>query len=135
MKILVCGSRDWTDRQFINAALKQHCSAGDILIHGDCRGADLLAESVGLRLGMHVIACKANWRFYKNSAGPIRNGIMASLNPDLVIAFHDNFLESKGTKDMIEKATRACIKCLLFSHNTFGEQGVELGGENGHIPI
>jgi len=103
--------------------MERYCHAGDILFHGDCAGADILAESVGRRIGMHIVAFKANWNYYKKAAGPIRNRLMVTFSPDLVLAFHDDIDSSKGTKDMVNQAKAKCVKVLLFSHKSEKEQG------------
>lgn len=35
--------------------------------------------------------------------------------PDLVLAFHDNLSESKGTRDMVQRAKRAGVPVYLVS--------------------
>jgi YspA, cpYpsA-related SLOG family len=54
MRILACGSRDWTKRTPIKFALRQYggddCLA-NTLIHGNARGADLIAASVAFDMG------------------------------------------------------------------------------------
>lgn len=58
---------------------------------------------------MGVESFPANWSQYGHAAGPIRNQKMLDQNPDLVIAFHFDLEHSKGTKDMINRAKKACI--------------------------
>jgi len=41
---------------------------------------------------------------YGKAAGPIRNREMFKKRPDLVVGFHENIFQSKGTKDMISVA-------------------------------
>ena len=116
-KVLVCGSRNWRDRELIKAAMLRHgCSAEDILFHGNCAGADLIAEDVGMALGMHIVAFKPNWRHFKLAAGPIRNGLMLSFLPDMIIAFHDDIKNSKGTKNMVSLARTAGVRAFVHSH-------------------
>ena len=48
------------------------------------------------------------------AAGAIRNGQMLTEGkPDLVVAFHGNISISKGTKNMVEQATKAGIRCIV----------------------
>lgn len=82
MKILVCGSRDWTDRETIRAWLSRF-PKGSTVIEGDngevdkegraFRGADKIAGEEAAALGFIVRAYPANWRDQGRAAGPIRN--------------------------------------------------------------
>lgn len=117
MHILVCGSRDWTDRLTIGRALYA-CKRkyGDFwLVHGNCRGADKLAGYVALNdMELPVIAVPAMWEKNGKAAGPIRNKYMIDhCHPDLVLAFHKDYLNSKGTRDMIRKADEARIDFIV----------------------
>lgn len=86
MKVLITGSRNWTDREVIKYHLAD-LPADTTVIHGAARGADQLADSVARELGFEVIAVPADWTLHGRAAGPIRNQRMLEHNPDLVIAF------------------------------------------------
>lgn len=77
------------------------------VIHGDARGADLLAAAAAMRLGFGVRAFPANWKLHGRAAGPIRNLQMLDERPDKVIAFHDG--RSRGTQHTIDEARRRGI--------------------------
>lgn len=51
--ILVSGSREWEDKSAIYEALKVY-PFGSILIHGGCRGADVLCGRFGASKGFKV---------------------------------------------------------------------------------
>lgn len=51
MRILVCGSRDWTDEKAIRTELEKYTEHRIILITGGCRGADTIASKIGTKLG------------------------------------------------------------------------------------
>ena len=114
--ILVCGSRDWNDKEAIRRALSGLDNDKDtLIIHGDCEGADKLAGVVAKNLGLKVEAYPADWDKHGSAAGPIRNQQMLDEGkPDRVYAFHDDWKNSKGTKDMIMKATQAEVPVFLF---------------------
>lgn len=126
--ILVCGDRNWDNYAVIHRALfrawNEHLVATKvagtstrniIVIHGAAKGADTQGGYAAHRLGFGVRTYPANWNRYKKGAGPIRNSLMLKENKiDLVLAFHDNFFESKGTKDMVEKALDAKIPVVLY---------------------
>ena len=115
MKILICGSRNWTDHGIIKNFLSQIPQQSTI-IHGDCRGADKIAAEIALSLGMKVITFPANWKNEGRSAGPKRNmRMLKEGNPDLVVAFHESIETSKGTKDMIEKASKMGVAVKIIS--------------------
>ena len=113
-RILICGSRDWTSHNTIKSVLSNY-SKEIIVITGGCRGADTIAENVAKNLGMTVQVFNADWKKYGPSAGPIRNQKMLEEKPDLVIAFHENLDNSKGTKDMVNRARKAGIEIMIVS--------------------
>lgn len=109
--ILVCGSRGWTFRRPIEAVLERE--GNDIrLIHGGCRGADLLAAAIALQRGIdpdNIISEDADWNQYGSAAGFIRNQLMLDrYHPDAVYAFRATG-KSNGTDDMVERSLLAKI--------------------------
>lgn len=101
MRVIVCGSRDWRDPEPIRARLRQ-LPPDTVIVHGACRGADLMAGFVAQRLGLRVEPVPANWRAFGMSAGPIRNRAMLRRGADLVLAFG---AEGRGTKNMLRLAS------------------------------
>ena len=114
--VIVCGSREWSDYGLIRKRLKQ-LPKTMLVIEGDCRGADRIAGEVAASLGLQVTKIPAQWARYGKAAGPKRNQEMLDLKPVLVIAFHDDFDSSKGTKDMVTRARRAKIVTEVISHH------------------
>lgn len=115
--VIVTGSRNWIDKSIIRMAIIQ---AGKIslLVHGGCRGADVIAGEVASSLGISVIACQANWRLYGKSAGRIRNAQMLNdYKPDLILAFP--LPSSVGTHHMMGIAGMHKIEI-----RTYGLKGV-----------
>lgn len=113
MRLLVCGSRHFTDDTLLDntlfdiTGLRDHYNFGTI-IHGNAKGADTFAALWGYRMGWKVKAFPADWEEYGKAAGPIRNKQMLDEGkPDLVIAFWDG--KSTGTKNMIEQAQKTGI--------------------------
>ncbi len=111
-KLLVCGDRNWTDKEAIYCRLRE--LGKRIIIEGDARGADRLAGEVADELGYPHVKVPANWNFYKKAAGPIRNRWMLDLVPDHVLAFHRDLENSKGTKDCVTEARRRGITTEVF---------------------
>lgn len=114
MKILACGDRFWNDKEKIRARLSV-LPQGTEIIHGAARGADSIAGMLARALGFSVRAFPADWNKHGKAAGPIRNRLMLDQKPDLVIAFHSNLAESRGTKDTVEEAKRRGITVELIT--------------------
>lgn len=110
MKILITGSRDWTDRRRIIARLME-LPDDTTIIEGGAIGADLVAAHVARALNFHVITAKADWSKYGRAAGPLRNRAMLDMKPDLVIAFCKN--QSRGTMDCVKAAIERGIPVEL----------------------
>jgi len=108
MKVVITGDRNWTDRGKIRDRLSL-LPPGSTVIVGGCRGADQLAEEEAYKLGNTIILIRADWATYGRAAGPIRNGWMLDEEPDLVLAFHPNLAESKGTADCVRQARKRGI--------------------------
>ena len=86
--VLVCGSREWTDRTTILGRLKRY-PRGTILIHGACGhfdekhdmlvGADRIAADVGEEIGHCPLSMPAPWKKRGNAAGPMRDRLMVEV--------------------------------------------------------
>jgi len=114
MRVLVCGSRDWELISLIRQELSK-LDRGAVIIHGACRGADSIAGIAAQELGLRVREFPADWGRYGRAAGPIRNKQMLDEGkPDVVWAFHENFLKSKGTRNMVDLAMGEKIPVILF---------------------
>lgn len=112
MRVLICGDRNWKDTEAIARCVKA-LGPGTTVIHGAARGADGIAGEIAERRAMAVEAYPADWNQYGKSAGPIRNRqMMKEGKPTLVVFFHNNLKQSKGTKDMVEVATKAGIPAI-----------------------
>ena len=116
MRVLVCGSRDWTDAALILETLRGVAEV-TVVIHGAAPGADTLAGEAARAMGIPVQAFPADWDRYGRAAGPIRNQRMLDEgHPDLVLAFHDDIASSRGTADMFRRALAAGVQVRLVSH-------------------
>lgn len=112
MRILITGSRDWTDQRLIEAAIVEAMVFGKdwprivpTIIHGGARGADSMADGVAIRRNLKQEAHPADWGQYGKRAGFIRNAEMVKSGADICLAFIKN--ESKGATmcaDLAEKA-------------------------------
>jgi len=112
MRVLICGDRNWKDRDSIFACVSALPESVPI-IEGEARGADRIAGQATRFYGHTVFEFPADWNQYGKAAGPIRNRqIMKEGKPTLVIFFHNNLKQSKGTRDMVEVATKNDIPVI-----------------------
>ena len=116
MKILITGGRYWSDRDKISNALFDASAPGDIIIEGGAPGADTIARQVcdWMRPRRRWIELRADWELYGKAAGPIRNREMLDLQPEIVLAFHEDLANSRGTKDCAEEAIRRGIPVAVY---------------------
>lgn len=120
MKVLITGDREWDDIKTALDTLEQ-LPPGTIIVHGACRGADVTCAAVAEALGFTVRAYPADWDRFRKGAGPIRNQQMLDCEHrpdepiDLCLAFHNNFVQSRGTKDMVSRVEKAKIPWRLVS--------------------
>jgi hypothetical protein len=122
MRLLVCGSRHWTDKAAMERLLSTcqewnlNGTRIDTVIEGEANGADKLAKAVATEMGIPVEPYPADWDRYGKAAGPIRNRQMLKhAKPDAVLAFHRNIARSRGTLDMVNCAIRMGIPTFLWN--------------------
>jgi hypothetical protein len=116
MQVLICGSRNWTNRARIQSVLvnllirtkEPHLT----IITGGARGVDTIAHEEALRQGYLTKVFPAEWEKYGKSAGFKRNLQMLDQNPDRVIAFWDG--KSKGTEHTITEANKRGIEVEII---------------------
>lgn len=128
MRLLICGSRNWSDLDLMVRAIQMYTkgvSEPIQLMHGGARGADRLTDQAAERLNLASPEVYfADWDTYGRQAGFVRNQRMLENRPDAVLAFKDNFqhsLRSGGTEDMVARAIGARIETMLFQHRADGE--------------
>src|SRR5690349_15983237 len=78
--VLVTGSRDWNNMGIIEEELNK-LEKSTIIVHGGCRGADLMAAHSWKSSGGETIEMKADWDAHGKAAGPIRNKHMLESYP------------------------------------------------------
>lgn len=117
MLVLICGDRNWTEYYPIKREIVGHNldPKKDVIMHGNCSGADRIAGEIGMANGFTVKVFGAQWHIYGAGAGPRRNVQMLEQKPDLVLAFHPNIGISKGTSHMVNIARAAGVKVEIFS--------------------
>lgn len=120
MRILITGSRDWTDRNTIfNAILDLREDfpfywEDVVIVHGDCpTGADFLAQSIAEQCDLVTERHPADWQAFGKFAGPKRNQEMVDLGADVCLAFP--LYPSKGTRHCMGAAEKAGIPVRVFA--------------------
>lgn len=127
-RILVTGSREWTDaatvkRELQNLVVQRSPYGGFVVrqgrklndfvvVHGACpRGADTIADTVARKLGLTTEPHPAEEHGRWPECGPKRNSYMVSLGADICLAFPT--VHSRGTWDCIHKANAAGIRVVI----------------------
>lgn len=107
-RILVTGSRDWTDTQTVLDALDYHTLASDTLVVGDCpTGADRIATDRWREFGGHLEVHRADWSRWGRAAGPRRNLDMVRSGADVCLVFIRG--GSRGASHCANEAEKAKI--------------------------
>jgi hypothetical protein len=111
MKVIIAGGRDVTNYAYVEAAAKE--SGFDIteVVSGCARGADTLGEMWAKANSLHIKKFPADWDNLGKKAGHVRNCQMGDY-ADALIALWDG--ESRGTKHMIDYATKKGLKVFVF---------------------
>jgi len=111
VKLLICGSRDFNDFDFMSRRLDEYLSSADLskieIVSGGAMGTDTLAERYARENNIQFTKFPAEWDRYGRSAGFIRNDEMAkycSGPKNTCVAFWDG--SSSGTKGMMKSALR-----------------------------
>lgn len=114
MKVLVCGGRDYTDKEQVFLCLdkiKQILGDDLRICHGGARGADSLAGEWAQSRNVSCTVFPADWASHGRSAGPLRNlQMLVTFQPDYIL----DFPGGKGTRDMLKKASHAKITRFEF---------------------
>tara|TARA_B100000214_G_scaffold100086_1_gene69745 strand:+ start:2446 stop:3102 length:657 start_codon:yes stop_codon:yes gene_type:complete len=117
VRVLVCGGRDYQDRDFMWNKLEQvmaHVDSNNEFIyslaHGAAKGADSLAGEWAKEKDIEVEEYPADWHIHGRSAGMYRNKVMLNTKPEYVIGFFGGV----GTANMIRIAKEAGIKTHHF---------------------
>jgi YspA, cpYpsA-related SLOG family len=126
MRILVTGSRYWTDGAAVRGAIAEAMDERGILtrsgaiteqvtiVHGSATGADRHAHQWAMSLRGLMVSepHPANWASAGTAAGPIRNQEMVDLGADVCLAFPLG--ESRGTRDCMRRAAKAGIPVINY---------------------
>lgn len=110
MKVIVAGSRSFSDYNTLEKELNNLEFEITTIISGTAHGADRLGEVYASEYNIPVDRYPADWNQYGKSAGYIRNVEMAK-EADALVAFWDG--TSKGTFHMINIARKKGLKVIV----------------------
>lgn len=120
-RVLVCGGRHWKDYKTIFDEVSKIDDI-EVIIHGAARGADTLGGKVADNLNIPTEIYPAQWNKHGRSAGPIRNvEMLTEGRPDIVLAFHPNIVNSKGTKHMVKISLKNNTMVRVISKKSHDE--------------
>lgn len=109
---LICGGRDFCDRDLFGSVMRrllEQRGRPSRIVHGDCRGADRMADKWCRSMGIKAIPVRAEWTRLGRAAGPIRNQRMLDEHAiDVLVAFPGN----NGTADMVRRARKAGLSVI-----------------------
>lgn len=125
-RLLICGDRFWINYpRVLTCVRKAHGTEPiDVIIEGECRGADKMGRKAGEEIGLSVDAgtilpFPADWKGKGLAAGPIRNQQqLVEGKPTEVWAFHNRLTNSTGTRDMVNRALRAGLPVYNITDTT-----------------
>ncbi|MEN6554619.1 MAG: DUF2493 domain-containing protein [Methanobacterium sp.] len=110
MRTIIAGGRDFVSYDLLKKAVTECGWRPTVVISGGAKGADFLGERWAKENNVPCEVFPADWNKYGRKAGPIRNIQMAE-NAEALIALWDG--ESRGTKHMIDTATRKGLKVYI----------------------
>lgn len=122
MKLLIAGSRSFSDYEFLCSEMKQLTWVSEI-VSGGAKGADALGERWASENGVLITRFPADWGRFGRAAGIYRNSDLASY---CGLIFWDG--KSRGTLDMIDKLRRSGKprKVWISEENVYGGSGQSL---------
>lgn len=123
MRVIVAGSRNFTDRDLLYLMLQEavgptYTTYGPrhTIVQGFARGADRMAYDWGKAYGCRVQTFYPDWQQHGKAAGYIRNRAMVESEPkaDLCLIFYGPNGETAGTKNTEELARNAGIPVRVY---------------------
>lgn len=120
MRVLITGSRNWTDEEAIERALvtlTYDAPPDDItIVHGGALGADHLAGLRAFSCGYATEVHRPDYKAYPGHLAPLkRNDAMLDSGIDLVLAFMLGTPERGGTKYTVDGAKRRGIPVIIYN--------------------
>ncbi len=117
MRIMVTGSRNWTDRSPVMWALDQFKHHFPVtLVHGGARGADRIAHELAREREMATEVWLPEYDKYPGYIAPLkRNDAMLDSKIDYVLAFMLGTPEKGGTLYTVNGAKERGIPVIIYN--------------------
>ena len=121
MKVIVAGGRDFNDYKLLKETLDNFQQEyGNIteVVSGTAKGSDKLGEQYANENNIPIKRFVPDWEGLGKKAGHVRNrkmGDYAKEHNGMLVAFWDK--QSRGTKGMIEYATKIGLKSVVVYYN------------------
>ena len=112
MRTIIAGSRSITNYEEVKKYLYVYREDISKVLCGCAKGVDEIRKQFAYEYTIPIEYYPADWNKYGKRAGYIRNIEMAK-NADFLIAIWDG--KSKGTKNMIDIATKAGLKVITIT--------------------
>ena len=100
MKIIIAGSRDYTDYDVLCNEIQNSGFIIDEIVSGCAKGVDRMGERYSFHNNIKLKQFPAEWDRYGRAAGPIRNKQMAEYADALIAIMRS---KSKGTRNNFGK--------------------------------
>lgn len=114
MRVLVCGGRNYANKEKVYSYLDNRLTDNMVIISGEALGADTLAKEWAKERNVTYEGFPAKWHLYGIGAGYKRNKQMLEEGkPDLVLAFPGG----KGTANMVHLAIEAHVEVYLVGED------------------
>ena len=115
MRILVAGSRNFTDKTLMGLEMSRWVNQEDVtIVTGGALGADSIAGEWAKALGYKSEVHAAEWKKHHKAAGIIRNRAMVDSGVDRVLIFYGPLGETAGSKYTEEYARGKGVPVEVF---------------------
>lgn len=118
MKLLICGSREFTSYPLVLKTIREENLNPSEVISGAAKGADSLGILYAEQNGIPIKLFPAEWEKFNRRAGVVRNFQMVDYIkqfPDsAVLAFWDG--KSKGTKHCTDYAISQGVRTIIKTY-------------------
>ena len=114
MKLIVAGSRNFKDYEFVKNAIDNLPFKPDEIVSGNASGVDQSGEKYAKEKGIDLVIFPANWTKHGKSGGCLRNERMINYADALLVIWDG---ESRGTQHMISLAIDAGLKVWKYLYD------------------
>lgn len=118
MKVIVAGSRHFSDKAFIREVLDDSPFPITELVCGMARGVDSIARDWAIDNDIPVKEFPAAWELYGKRAGGMRNLEMAKYGDAAIVMMLDS---SKGSASMIKIGLQKNLQMFILNINSLME--------------